>query len=208
MLQYIVTLSQLKNEQVTLDEVKDIFKELNIQTLSDFKRKKKEGILKIPSFDNLNALCLMKKGLKFEPFFFGVSELNKKKQKNLLNEKIIERVREWCFENSVTTLAEYRQKDHPPDFPTFKKTVDNYGEDYFYEIIGLKKRKDTFSEKLFDYKFIREIKEWCQKNQIISRREYNEKRPSHFPSTERIRQLTPGSDYWGEVLNLGNEKSK
>ncbi len=202
------TLSQIRNNEFTLDDIRDVFQELNIQTVEEFKRKKKEGIFKIPSFDNLNALCLERTGKRFEKFFFGNTELNKKKQARLMDDALIVKIKTWCADNQITTINEYRQTTRPPEFPTYKSTIDNYGEEYFYEVLGLKKHKENFSDKIIDDEFIQILKAWCIQNNIDSRNEYENKKPENFPSLERIRQLTLGSDYFTELLELNFKSNR
>jgi hypothetical protein len=202
------TVKEIRNGEVSLEDIRNVFQELDVKTIGDFKQKKKSGIIKVPSFDNLNALCLLKKGQKFERFFFGDTELNKKKQLYLIDENLVERIKQWCIENNITTLNEYRQKGHPPEFPTYKSTVDNYGEDYFYEVLGLKKHKEDFSNKIFDDDFIKTLKDWCLKNNITSRNQYQNKKPDYFPSLERIRQLTIGSDYFLDFIQVNFETNR
>ena len=131
-----VSLKALINNEISLEEIRNAFVKLEIKNLVDFKQKKKSKELKVPSFDNLNALCLEKTGKTFEKFFFGNNEINKKVEQRLLENA--ERIKKWCDDHNVTTINEYRLAKRPEDFPTYKSTIDNYGEDYFYEILGLK----------------------------------------------------------------------
>jgi len=199
---YRITIKQIFNDEVSLEDIREIFFDLEINNVSDFKEKKASGDLPIPSFDNLNALCKEKKGQSFEVFFFGNSEHNLKIEKKLIDHELIDRIKKWCIDNNIQTLTEYRFTKRPEDFPTFKATVNNYGENYFYEIIGLQKHKPNFSTKLFTTNFINELREWCIENKISSKNEYLRKKPNNFPSLERIRQLTGKDDYFKEVLKI------
>jgi len=202
MTKFIATLNQIRNNEITLEDIKNVFHVLNIRTTEQFKKKKKVGIFKLPSFDNLNALCLERKGKKFEVFFFGGTELNKKTQAKLIDNNLIIKIKIWCADNEIITINDYRLATRPPEFPTYKATIDNYGEEYFYDVLGLKKYKDNFSDKIIDDEFIKILKDWCLRNNISSKKEYEFKKLDYFPSLERIRQLTFGSDYFREFLEL------
>lgn len=145
-----VSLKELINNELSLEEIRNAFVELEIKNVVDFKQKKKSRELRVPSFDNLNALCLEKTGKNFEKFFFGNNEINKKVEKSLLENS--ERIKKWCADNSVTTIHEYRLAKRPEDFPTYKSTIDNYGEDYFYEVLGLKGYKEKYKNNLSSYR--------------------------------------------------------
>ena len=145
---YNITVKQLKDDIITLENIRDVFTKLGIRKLKDFHEIKKNLNLKIPSFCSLNALCKAKKGKNFEIFFFGVTELNFKFEQRLMDDVLIEEIKDWCFYNNVRTVHEYRFTKRPNYFPTYKKTIDNYGEDYFYDVIGLYKYKSDFSTKI------------------------------------------------------------
>ena len=199
---YRITISQIINNEIRLEDIRDIFSELGIRNIHDFEQMKKSGYLKIPSYDNLNALCKEMAGEKFEKYFFGKTEINLKIEKILYDNQLIEEIKRWCSDNNIVTLNDYRIAKRPNKFPTYKATVDNYGEKYFYDILGLHKRKPNFSSKLFDEKFIITIREWCIRNDILSKNDYQRKKPNNFPSLETIRQLTGKSNYFKEVLKL------
>lgn len=149
------SLKELINNELSLEEMRNAFSELEIKNVVDFKEKKKTGELKVPSFDNLNALCVEKTGKNFEKFFFGNNEINRRVEQRLLENG--ERIKKWCEENNVTTIHEYRLAKRPKDFPTYKSTIDNYGEDYFYEVLGLTgykgKNKNTLTTNTTKSKF-------------------------------------------------------
>ena len=205
---YRITVKQISNNEISLEDIRDIFFEFGIKTINDFNEIKKSGKLKIPSFDNLNAFCKERKGKRFEVFFFGNTELNLKIEKKLIDGELVEKIKKWCLNNNVTTLTEYRFTKRPSEFPTYKATVNNYGEDYFYDVLGLQRIKSNFSTKIYDESFINTLREWCIKNKISSKNEYLRKRPHDFPSLERIRQLTGKSDYFKEILEIDFKNSK
>ena len=154
---YSITLKQIINDKVTLEDIRDIFLELGIKNVNDFNEIKKSGKIKIPSLNNLNALCKTKKGKNFETFFFGNTALNLKIEQKLIDFALVEEIKNWCSENNVTTLTQYRFTKRPKHFPTYKATVNNYGEDYFYDILGLQKLKSGFSNNHFDEPFMKSI---------------------------------------------------
>ncbi len=141
-----VSLKELINNELSLEEIRNAFVKLEIKNVVDFKHKKKSRELKVPSFDNLNALCIEKSGKNFEKFFFGNTEINKKVEQGLIENA--ERIKKWCANNNVTTIHEYRLAKRPKDFPTYKSTIDNYGENYFYEVLGLKGYKVKYKKYL------------------------------------------------------------
>jgi len=100
---YRITIKQITNDEVTLEDIRDIFLELGIKTTNDFNKIKKSGTVKIPSLDNLNALCKIKKGKKFEQFFFGNTELNLKIEEKLIDLDLVEEIKRWCIDNNITT---------------------------------------------------------------------------------------------------------
>ena len=136
-----ITVQQLNDDIITLESIRDLFIGLGIKKLKDFHEIKKTLNFRIPSFCNLNALCKAKKSKSFEVFFFGGTESNLKLQQKLIDEFVIEEIKKWCFCNNVSTVDEYRFAKRPCHFPSYKKTIDNYGEDYFYEVLGLFKYK-------------------------------------------------------------------
>lgn len=205
---YRITVKQISDNEIQLEDIRDIFAELGITSVSDFNQMKKMGVLKIPSYDNLNAFCKKRNGEKFEVFFFGKTEVTKKVEKKIFDDEIIDAVRKWCVENDVKTLYEYRSTKHPRNFPTYKATVDLYGEEYFYEILGLEKSRVNFSSNFFDESFIPILSEWCTKNKVLSKNDYLNKKPHDFPSLERIRQLTGKSNYFKDVIEFNFKNSK
>ena len=132
---YKATFKQIKNNEISLEEVREAFLEMGVRNKKFFSFFKKIGDLEVPSFDNLNALCLERTCEKFEKFFFGNSELNKRIENKLLDTELVLQIKEWCKISNVTTLMEYRITKRPDNFPTYKATVNNYGEEYFYEIL-------------------------------------------------------------------------
>ena len=197
-----ITPKQITNNEVSLEDIRDIFVELEVKSVADFNKLKKSGDLQVPSYDNLNALCKEKTGKKFEVFFFGNTELNFRIERKLIDEELVKEIKRWCSENNVITLKDYRMTKRPKHFPTYKATVNNYGVDYFYEVLGLQPLKPNFAMKLFDDRFVSVLKEWCINNKISSKNEYLKKKPHDFPSIERIRQLTGKSNYFKEILEL------
>ena len=198
---YRITIKQLSNNEITLEDIRDIFLELRIKNTNDFNEIKKSGDLKIPSFDNINALCKSQKGKSFEVFFFGNTELNLKIEQKLIDSEFIIEIKKWCVDNDIITLNDYRfpKTKRPIHFPTYKATVNNYGEEYFYDVIGLQRRKTDFHNKLFDESFINTLREWCIENKVHSKNEYLNKKPRDFPLLETIRQLTGKNDYFKEL---------
>jgi len=176
---------------------------LNIQTVEDFKKKKKMGVIKVPSFDNLNALCKQNKGgRKFEEFFF----VNSEKLNKLIDEDLIERIKKWCKKNNINSQVEYLSfKGKPKDFPTRAMIMKNYGEKWFSEALELTKYKPRLQDKLLNEEFMNSIKEWCIKNNIDSISKYAKtKKPKWMPSHERIRQIY-GNEYFKQVLGIKYE---
>lgn len=196
------TLRQIRRKEFTLEDIREIFQEMNIETVEQFKQNMAIGAIKVPSFASLNALCIEQRGVKFEKFFFGGLEFKKERYVKLIDSDLVLKIKNWCADNQITTIYEYKQKKRPPDFPTYKSTIDNYGEAYFSDVLGLKKYKDKLSEKIIDDKFIKKLRDWCLKNKISSRTEYQLKKPDSFPSNERIRQLAPEIDYFSVILGL------
>jgi len=201
MLVFEATLKQIKNNEFTFEDIRDVFQKLNIRTIEDFKQKKKIGEIKVPSFDNLNVLCKQNKGgRKFEEFFFGKVA----KQDKLIDEILIKKIKEWCKENDVNSKAKYfyflKKGELPEEFPT-RAIIEKNWENWFAEILNFPEYEPTLEDKLFEEEFINSLKEWCIENNIDSIRKYETERKNKMPSYERIRQIY-GSEYFEQALGI------
>ena len=202
MIVFKTTIKQIKNNEFTLENIREVFQELDIKTIEDFKQKKGMGIISTPSSDSLNALCLRDKGQTFGSFFFG----NLEKQDKLIDEDLIEKIKEWCKKNNINSQVEYLSfKGRPKEFPTRAAIMKNYGEKWFSEALNLPKYKPKLQDKLLDERTINSLKEWCIENNIDSINKYEierkDKNIEWVPSANRIRQIY-GSEYFEQALGI------
>lgn len=198
------TKKQIERSEISFDDINSIFNELKIKTIEDFIAAKQKIILIIPSYETLNKLCELKINKRFEDVFGFGKSINKSNQINNLTEPIfVNKIKAWCINNKIETILDYFTfKNRPKEFPSKTTIIRNYGEDYFTDILGLKKYTETFEDKLLDDKFLNRIKDWCLKNNIQSINQYNNlDKPDDFPSVERIRQLV-GLEYFHQLLAI------
>ena len=198
------TNKQLIRGEVTLESLKDVFDKLAIDSQHKLLLAKKSKTLKIPSYYAIDEICISKRGLTFDEFFkFGRSVTKPRRIDRLMQPEFVAEVKKWCAENSIKSVPEYAgSKVRPKEFPTHTTIIANYGYDYFTDVIGLKRYKDTLEDRLLDNKFISTLKEWCLANDITSQSKYNKAaKPKGFPSAERIRQIL-GSDYFDQILEF------
>lgn len=196
---------QIKKDEVTFAEIKEVFNKLQIDTPHKLVLAKQAKQIKLPGSQELNGLCIEKTGKKLKDFFnFKLSNTKPKSADRLIQNEYIHKLKAWCVDNSITCQGDYTAfKNRPKEFPTTSTILRNYGEDYFTDILGLKRYKDTIEDKLHDKDFIREISQWCKENNITSVSQFArfKNRPSHFPTAERIRQIY-GSEYFEEAIGL------
>lgn len=198
------TNKQLIRGEISLDKLREVFIELKIDSQHKLLLAKTSNILKIPSYYAIHEICLAKTGQSFDDFFGFKRSVTKPRQiDRLMQSDFIERFKSWCSENLITSVSEYTvSKKRPKEFPTTTTIVENYGYDYFTDVIGLKRYKDTLEDRLLDEQFTNRLKTWCVENNVTSVSKYiNTTKPKEFPSAERIRQIL-GSTYFEEILEI------
>jgi hypothetical protein len=198
------TNKQLIRGEISLTTLRDVFSKLKIDSQHKLLLAKKSNTLKIPSYYAIDKICLSKTGQSFDQFFGFKRSVTKPRQiDRLMQPEFIERFKNWCSENSINSVPEYTiAKGRPKEFPTTTTIVENYGYDYFTDVIGLKRYKDTIEDKLLEKEFTDRLKNWCIENNITSVNRYiNTTKPKEFPSAERIRQIL-GSSYFEEILEI------
>ncbi|MBS0645452.1 MAG: hypothetical protein JSR97_02515 [Verrucomicrobia bacterium] len=204
-----VTGKQIKKGEVTFFEIKEVFKKLQIDTAHRLVLAKKAKKIKLPGSQELNELCISKTGQGIREFFdFKLSNTKPKSADRLIQHDFIDKLKKWCTDNSISCQGDYTAyKGRPKEFPTTATIKSNYGEDYFTEVLGLKKYKDTIEDRLHSQDFINELIQWCKENNITSVSQFakSKNRPSHFPSAERIRQIY-GSEYFEEAIGIEIQK--
>jgi len=203
-LYFKATNKQLINGSVTLEKLRDIFKELNINSQHKLLLAKHDKKLKIPNYYAIEEICRDKTGKSFDEFFNFKRSVTKSRQIDRITESnFIKKIKKWCSDNNIKSQSEYLAfKGRPKKFPTVATIKKNYGDDYFTEVLGLTIYKAKLEDKLFDDDFKNKLKEWCLKNKISSISQYNKaKKPKGFPSGERIRQVY-GYEYFSEALEV------
>ena len=198
------TNKQLIRGEVTLESLKEVFRKLGIDSQHKLLLAKKSKALKIPGYYHINEICLSKTGLTFDDFFVFLRSVSKRRRfERLMKPEFIEEVKKWCFDNSIMSVPEYAaSRVRPKEFPTHTTIVANYGYDYFTDIIGLKRYKDTLEDRLLNNEFISSLKNWCIANDITNQNRYiKADKPKAFPSAERIRQIL-GTDYFDQILDF------
>lgn len=203
-LHFKATNKQLKEGSISLETLRDVFNELNIDSQHKLLLAKKDKELKIPSYYAIDEICRNITGQTFDDFFQFKRSVTKPRQiDRITDQTFIDKLKEWCSINNINSKAEYSAfKNRPKEFPTVTTIVKNYGDDYFTDILGLKLYKDTLEDRLMDEGFKSELIKWCNDNEITSISQYNKaKKPKGFPSAERIRQIY-GYDYFSEALEI------
>jgi transposase len=205
MLTFKATLSQIRNNEIPLEGIREVFRELDIRTIEDFKREKNKKTINVPSFDNLQFLC-KEKGQTFEEFFFGKMS----KQDELTDEILNKKRKQWCKDNNVNSKARYYQLLHqgklPEYFPRWATITKKYGVEWFADALGLSENEPTLENKLLESEFIELLKEWCIENNVDSISKYETKRKNieWVPSAEIIR-IRYGYDYFEQALGIKYE---
>ncbi|MFZ4798956.1 MAG: hypothetical protein ACOYMA_15755, partial [Bacteroidia bacterium] len=203
-LYFKTTNKQLENGSVTLEKLRDVFKELEVDSQHKLLLAKKDKKLKIPSYYAIDEICRDKTGKTFDEFFSFKRSVTKPRQIDKITDAdFIKKLKKWCSTNNIKSQAEYLAfKGRPKEFPTVTTIRRNYGDEYFTDVLGLKIYKDTLEDRLFNDNFQAELKKWCLKNKIFSISQYTKaKKPKGFPSAERIRQIY-SYDYFVEALEI------
>lgn len=198
------TNKQLKDGSISFEQLRDVFKELKIDSQYKLSVAKKDKILKIPNYYTIDEICRNIKGQTFDEFFQFKRSITKPRQIDRITEQaFVEKLQKWCSDNNIKSKADYAAfKSRPKEFPTVKTIVSNYGDDYFTNILGLKLYKEKLEDRLIEEDFKNELRKWCIDNKITSIAQYNTtKKPKGFPSGERIRQIY-GYEYFADALGI------
>ena len=155
---------QILREEITFDEIKEIFIQCGIDSSQKLRIAKINKTLQLPEMQDFEKLCRKKTG-KSVADFFGFKRTNDKSylENRLLGENFIKRMKDWCNANSVTSVNQYRNlnKITPKDFPSAEYIRQIYGLDFFNEI---------FDNRPCNYEYLakEEARKICIDNNIFT----------------------------------------
>jgi hypothetical protein len=140
---FTVTLEELKKGTVSLEELRQVFIREGINSTKSFHECRNSGIMDIPSFYHIEALCVKYKGMSLCNFFgFPGRSQRTKKLQMLTDPTFVRRLRKWCKENNIVSYRDYLFfKGRPEEFPSYPAIVKQYGLDFFTDVLGLKRFK-------------------------------------------------------------------
>jgi transposase-like protein len=166
----------------------------NIKSINDynaFKNRPKEFPTSTTIIKNV--------GIEYFTEILGVSQYKSNKQSVLLDEEFINELKEWCTNNNIKSIIEYRDSEKPSHFPSAEHIRQVCGKEYFDEILNIAKK--------FEYHSLENARRICLENGVYTTTAYQEFYSIYNESSELKLPSSISSQYnlnWLEFINLSD----
>lgn len=186
-----VTCKSLMKEEVTFEQIKAIIQELKIDSKYKLDAAIQDKVIKMPPYSKMKSIFMQIRKQNLEVFFeFNRVKNHRNKLDKLQDADFIKELKNWCQENNIKTIRDYKKfAFKPKQFPTKEMITKFFGNEYFTKVIGLTNPKEHKNSIPLDKEFQDILKNWCLENNIHSTAKYvAAEKPEGFPSSRDIKK--------------------